>query len=81
MKALKIVCHDGKEFMCKEERELRTFLWNYRQLEGEKIKRKFPGKQFLVDHIETIEIDERDYMATPASTESIRYFGQGGRDG
>jgi len=64
--------------MCKEQEELRTFIKNYRRLEGDRLKREFPDKQFLVDHIQMIDIDEKDYMATPASTESIKYFGQEG---
>ena len=75
MKAFKIVCHDGEEFMCKEQKELMTFIKNYRRLEGDRLKREFSDKQFLLDHVEIIEIDEKDYKAIPASTESIKYFG------
>ena len=78
MKALEIVCHDGKKFMCRGEKELETFVGNYRRLEGDRIKREFPNEQFLTHHIAVIEIDEKEYMTTPATTESAIYFGQGG---
>lgn len=74
MKVFEIVCHDGKRFMCKEQEELENFVENYRRLEGDRIRREFPKKQFLVDHVETIEIDEEDYISMPASTESVAYF-------
>ena len=74
MKGLKIICHDGQEFTCENMEELRTFTSNYRRLEGERIEREFPGKAFLIDHVEAIEMTEDEYQQIPATVDSNRYF-------
>lgn len=78
MKVFKIVTHDGKEFVCKNVDELYLFTANYRRLEVERIKRDFPQKQLLVDHVEIMEMTNEEYAKIPASTESVKYFGWGG---
>lgn len=75
MTVFEIVCHDGKRFLCKEDEELRGFVKNYRRLEEERLRREFPDKRFLVDHVKVIEMDEVEYVRSPASTESAAYFG------
>lgn len=75
MTVFEIVCHDGQKFLCKEHEELKRFVRNYKKLEGERLKREFPDKQFLVNYVKVIEMDEAEYEKIPASTESADYFG------
>jgi uncharacterized protein YcbK (DUF882 family) len=74
MKVAKIVTHDQKTFFCQTVGGLKRFLSNYRADEQERVKREFPDKQFLVDHVETVEMTEEEYQNIPATTESARYF-------
>ena len=74
MKVAKIVTHDQKTFFCQTVGELKRFLSNYRADEEERLEREFPDKQFLVDHVETVEMTEEEYQNIPATTESACYF-------
>lgn len=75
MTVFEIVCHEGEKFICAKGEELERFVKNYRRLKGKWVEREFPDKQFLVDHVKVIEMDEIEYARSPASTESAAYFG------
>ena len=70
MKVIKIVTHDGADFFCETEDELRTFIKNYR--ERGKILAEEKGSQFLVDHLENIEMEKEEYYNLPISGYFVR---------
>ena len=74
MKVIKIVTNDQKTFFCQTQEELARFVANYGAEERARLKRKFPSKQFLVDHVEMVEMTEEEYQDVPATTDSARYF-------
>ena len=74
MKVFKIVTLDQKSFICSTQGELERFIDNYETDKAEYIKTEFPESQFLVDHIEVINMDEEEYHKLPATVESSQYF-------
>lgn len=74
MQALKIVCHDGSEFVCGSYDELTAFMYNYRRANAERIRKEFPKARGIVERVDIIEMSEEEYHSIPASSESALYF-------
>jgi len=74
MRVTKIVTHDRKIFLCRTIEELGRFLSNYRTDEEARLRCEFPAQQFLVDHIEVVEMTKGEYWEYPATTGSAHYF-------
>lgn len=68
MRVAKIVCHDGQEFFCRSQEKLSAFIKTYRERNEDRIRRDYLKEQFLVHHIEAIEMTEEEYNTISATT-------------
>ena len=64
--------HDGV-YYCRTQEELDTFIKNYRE-RGKFLAHRIKS-QWLVDHMENMEMTEKEFNEMPVSNWSAKYFG------
>ena len=74
IEAIKIECHDGREYFALDDAEVRRFARRYAAAEGERIVREFRCPEFLVRALTVVRIDPRTLAIVRRWPDQRRFF-------